>query len=535
MCVYLYIYPIRWYQTDYNKIFVERKVHHEGWGGETTVKSRFTCHAADVPRFLSGEYELESHLTHLTEFRERADQVTELFNEFREKITNTRLFPILRTKYARTAFQYTPHKDCRASLDEDLQMMLEPCDPGDFRRREDVPIREDQVLRFPYAVFELKVENPEAFPDAWPDWVQEMVEDGSFIEVYKYSKFITGIAWLLPERTTVNPGWLPLISEKVRIICPYAQRCNKIPKGSRLTTDVITKDYQLSDLGKQILYTSGNSVILDMMPHIAAGPKSKNNKTKKKKDGDDLRTPLLADADPERPSDFSYVGNNDYAQQYRNNFNQMISRTTFPSFPNHLFEGKPMLMPMKVEPKGYFSMERTMLHWAKFGATVGLVGGDFYFLERPPNYYNVITLLLMIIIILLLLLLLLLLFFFYYYSFVIIIIIIIIIINIYINICMYNIALIVQLTPLTGDGEREKVTGLILTLFGLGMMMYGYLMFRMRLEKFKNRERGPYDDPIGPAIIIIGFIGMLTVRLVIDALDTSSIPGAVDAGNLPCS
>ena len=60
-----------------------------------------------------GEYELETHLTHANEFRERPDQVTELFNEFREKITNTRLFPLIRTKYARTAFQHTPHVDCR--------------------------------------------------------------------------------------------------------------------------------------------------------------------------------------------------------------------------------------------------------------------------------------------------------------------------------------------------------------------------------------------------------------------------------------
>lgn len=33
-----------------------------------------------------------------------------------------------------------------------------------------------------------------------------------------------------------------------------------------------------------------------------------------------------------------------------------------------------MLVPMKVEPKVYLSNERTHLHWAKFGATIGLAG-----------------------------------------------------------------------------------------------------------------------------------------------------------------
>ena len=35
-----FLIRLRWYQSDYNRIFVERKVHHESWGGEVSVKSR---------------------------------------------------------------------------------------------------------------------------------------------------------------------------------------------------------------------------------------------------------------------------------------------------------------------------------------------------------------------------------------------------------------------------------------------------------------------------------------------------------------
>jgi hypothetical protein len=315
-------------------------------------------HAADVPRFLSGEYELEEHVTHLGEFREQRDTVTELFNEFREKISTTRLFPLIRTKYARTAFQYTPHRDCRASLDEDLQMCMEPCEPGQFRRNENTPIREDQILRFPYAVFELKVENPEAFPDQWPDWVQEMVEDGSFIEVYKFSKFLTGVAWLFPERTTVNPAWLPLLTEKVKIIDPHTQRSKQAPKDAIMTTDILKSDYTLTDQGKNLV-NPGAVVVVDMNKG-----KSKPAAIKNKSAADELRTPLLSD-----------VGNNnDQNDAFRNNFNDAIARTTYPPFPAGIFEGKPMLVPMKVEPKVFFANERTMIHWVKFGTTIGVAG-----------------------------------------------------------------------------------------------------------------------------------------------------------------
>ena len=37
-------------------------MHHGKWTGDVSVKSRFTCHAADVPAFLSGDYALDEHL-----------------------------------------------------------------------------------------------------------------------------------------------------------------------------------------------------------------------------------------------------------------------------------------------------------------------------------------------------------------------------------------------------------------------------------------------------------------------------------------
>ena len=45
-----------------------------------------------------------------------------------------------------------------------------------------------------------------------------MVDDGSLLQVYKFSKFMCGVAWLLPEMTKVNPYWLPLLQEGLEVI-----------------------------------------------------------------------------------------------------------------------------------------------------------------------------------------------------------------------------------------------------------------------------------------------------------------------------
>jgi hypothetical protein len=49
----------------------------------------------------------------------------------------------------------------------------------------------------------------------FPAWVQELVDDGSLIEVFKFSKFLTGVAWLHGDKTTVKPGWMGMLEDAV--------------------------------------------------------------------------------------------------------------------------------------------------------------------------------------------------------------------------------------------------------------------------------------------------------------------------------
>ncbi len=74
---------------------------------------------------------------------------------------------------------------------------------------------DEPVIRFPYAVFELKVENPSTFHDAWPKWVQELVDDGSFVEVPSFSKYLTAVSCLLPDKVKEHPIWMQKVREQI--------------------------------------------------------------------------------------------------------------------------------------------------------------------------------------------------------------------------------------------------------------------------------------------------------------------------------
>ena len=48
----------------------------------------------------------------------------------------------------------------------------------------------------------------------WPEWVNELVEDGSLFEVFKFSKFMTGMAWLYGDKLDMKPSWLDMLEDE---------------------------------------------------------------------------------------------------------------------------------------------------------------------------------------------------------------------------------------------------------------------------------------------------------------------------------
>ena len=102
-----------------------------------------------------------------------------------------------------------------------LEDVWEHWPPTTWRRLTNLEPHE--MLRFPYAVFEMKVASSSGYADL-PMWVESMKQDGLLLEMHKFSKYLTGCATLMAWRVHSVPGWLDFVGSpgddpKVRIGC----------------------------------------------------------------------------------------------------------------------------------------------------------------------------------------------------------------------------------------------------------------------------------------------------------------------------
>ena len=110
------------------------------------------------------------------------EEMLQLSREIQETVGTKKLRPTIRTFYNRTAFQLPGDARVRISLDTELTMIREdpPLNQGNWRRPDvlcEFPFKElpdDQVLRFPYAVLEVKLQTQHGQEP--PKWVQSLVQ-----------------------------------------------------------------------------------------------------------------------------------------------------------------------------------------------------------------------------------------------------------------------------------------------------------------------------------------------------------------------
>lgn len=111
----------------------------------------------------------------------------------------------MRTEYRRVAFQESSSNEVRMSLDTHLRMIREKGAPranGEWCRDMRQKLDDQDVIHFPYAVFEIKLgqEDP-------PPWVQKILDSGIIVEVPKFSKFLHGSALLFGSKVRNTPFW----------------------------------------------------------------------------------------------------------------------------------------------------------------------------------------------------------------------------------------------------------------------------------------------------------------------------------------
>ena len=218
----------RWYGNNEGSpdqdIFIERKVHHESWFDEASSKDRFSVKQKDVFKFMKGQYDLDSHFRALTEELRKKNKTTKpvdamkaLALEVDEFIKSLALQPFIRTCYYRCAFQLATSNDVRISLDSQMSLINEyrsgghPTPP--WCRQASEVLAESDVVRFPYAILEVKLADAKNSPA----WVESMLANCGAVRVHKFSKFLHAMAFLHPRQVSILPHWFSDFQAKTAV------------------------------------------------------------------------------------------------------------------------------------------------------------------------------------------------------------------------------------------------------------------------------------------------------------------------------
>ncbi|KAL8446337.1 hypothetical protein Emed_005074 [Eimeria media] len=216
----------RWYGTNNNgpdeEIFIERKTHHESWSGQSSTKERFVIPQRLVAPYMLLQRSAKELLLEASGFQppvpacksavssptgvssaeqpetqeaqaaandaveeaaaafiaknKKLKKAIALGEEIQDEIAEHQLQPMLRTSYLRAAFQLATSNEVRISLDTNLCMVKEYRPQRhdeastNWCRLADELLGKDEVVRFPYAILEVKVQQQPP-----PDWVESML------------------------------------------------------------------------------------------------------------------------------------------------------------------------------------------------------------------------------------------------------------------------------------------------------------------------------------------------------------------------
>ncbi|KAF2672307.1 SPX-domain-containing protein [Microthyrium microscopicum] len=222
---------LRWYGEldDQTEILIEKKVIKDGGESE---EQRFPIKPKYVTPFITGDYKMEKAITKLEDRAgkdsNQAIQLRDAVSGIKKFITDTKVEPMIRANYTRTAFEIPGDDRVRISLDTNLAFIREdaldpdrPCrEAGDWHRSDidsthmEYPfntIGRGEVNRFPFALLEIKIRGNKNY-----EWVEDLMNSHLVKEVTRFSKFVHGTSILFEDYVNAFPFWLSIIDTDIR-------------------------------------------------------------------------------------------------------------------------------------------------------------------------------------------------------------------------------------------------------------------------------------------------------------------------------
>ncbi|KAA8647490.1 hypothetical protein EYZ11_004402 [Aspergillus tanneri] len=212
-------------------IFLEKKVVTDD---DRSREVRVQLKQKHVKEFLDGEYRFDKKVHRMEDLGNGESREAEAFkkdvDELQSFIKEYKLQPVLRANYTRTAFQIPGDDRIRISLDSNLAMIREdsldderPCRERDQWHRTDIDdasmeypfstIRTGEIVRFPYALLEIKLRGPTAHK---AEWINDLMVSHLVKEAPRFSKFVHGVAQLFEDYVNSFPFWLGEMENDIR-------------------------------------------------------------------------------------------------------------------------------------------------------------------------------------------------------------------------------------------------------------------------------------------------------------------------------
>lgn len=396
---------LRWYGgMGSDTVFVERKTHREDWTGEKSVKARFSLKERHVNSFMKGEYTVPQAFAKMRKDGKKSlkeiENLEALAMETQYTVLKKRLRPVVRSFYNRTAFQLPGDARVRISLDTELTMVREDNfdgvdrTKGNWRRMDigvDWPFNQlppKDVERFPYAVLEVKLQTQ--LGQEPPEWVRNLISSHLVEAVPKFSKFIHGVATLLPERVDLIPFWQPQMDVDIRKPVLSSNEIGIHRAQAYSGTNTSSGEY----LDEEELIGHGST---QNTASIEPNASTSASETCPLLTNNQQSSPLAPNSHEDQPS-------NVIVKIFKNTLNSIedffTDENEYKVHKDTVFEskfeappGKRICVPVRVEPKVYFATERTFLSWLSIAlilsatTTALLSYGDRVSLATAVGFY----------------------------------------------------------------------------------------------------------------------------------------------------
>ncbi|KAI8373587.1 VTC domain-containing protein [Choanephora cucurbitarum] len=401
------------------EVIVERNTYQANLVDGASVKDKIQLLSDDVRNFISCRLtadELANRLSSKGHDPKFIEECRSVAYGIQQSINDKHLSSVCRVFYNRTVFQLPDDPSVRINIDNDLAFIREDNfdairrAPDEWRRSDvgiDYPFNyldETEVLRFPYAVLETKIEKKQ------PAWLKKLLESHLVHEVPRFSKYLHGASYLFRDRIPLLPWWLsemeidirkprntnfgltrsksfkPLIDGQYRRAMEAEELRMELVQESaqqqgRRSVDSFQEQMgesvvsgSMVDTGKQFKYVTTNGLsradttVWDNRPHrmkstlvhkgegpVNYGPLSERRVKRKDIESGNLgeeiiftRGDIRLDMDP---SNKGFLANSGMYVKDPNNPNGVIP-----------------IKKVKVEPKVFFSNERTFISWLQFCA-----------------------------------------------------------------------------------------------------------------------------------------------------------------------